>query len=116
MKYLDLDIKTINEKLKNKEIKPIDLVNEAFERIENDKLNCFITLNKEEAIKKAIELENMEVDNLLFGLPIAIKDNIITKDLRTTCASHILDDFMPIYDATVIKKNKRKTHDYNWKN
>lgn len=34
MKYLDLDIKTINEKLKNKEIKPIDLVNEAFERIE----------------------------------------------------------------------------------
>ena len=108
MKYLDLDIKTINEKLKNKEIKPIDLVNEAFERIENDKLNCFITLNKEEAIKKAIELENMEVDNLLFGLPIAIKDNIITKDLRTTCASHILDDFMPIYDATVIKKIKEK--------
>ena len=76
MRYLDLDIKTINEKLKAKEIKPIDLVNEAFERIEKTNLNCFITLNKENAIKKALDLENKEVDNLLFGLPIAIKDNI----------------------------------------
>ena len=108
MRYLDLDIKTINEKLKNKEIKPIDLVNEAFDRIEETNLNCFITLNKEEAIKKAKELEEKEVDNILFGLPIAIKDNIVTKDLRTTAASHILEDFIPIYDATVITKIKEK--------
>lgn len=108
MRYLDLDIKTINEKLKTKEIKPIDLVNEAFKRIEETDLNCFITLNKEEAIKQALELEKKEVDNILFGLPIAIKDNIITKDLRTTAASHILDDFIPVYDATVISKIKEK--------
>ena len=108
MRYLDLDIKTINEKLKNKEIKPIDLVNEAFDRIEETNLNCFITLNKEDAIKKAKELEDKEVDNILFGLPIAIKDNIVTKDLRTTAASHILEDFIPIYDATVITKIKEK--------
>lgn len=108
MRFLDLDIKTINEKLKNKEIKPIDLVNEAFERIEEANLNCFITLNKEDAIKKAKELEEKEVDNILFGLPIAIKDNIVTKDLRTTAASHILEDFIPIYDATVITKIKEK--------
>ena len=108
MRYLDLDIKTINEKLKSKEIKPIDLVNEAFKRIEETDLNCFITLNKEEAIKQALELEKKEVDNILFGLPIAIKDNIITKDLRTTAASHILDDFIPVYDATVISKIKEK--------
>ena len=108
MRFLDLDIKTINEKLKNKEIKPIDLVNEAFERIEETNLNCFITLNREEAIKKAKELEEKEVDNILFGLPIAIKDNIVTKDLRTTAASHILEDFIPIYDATVITKIKEK--------
>ena len=108
MRYLDLDIKTINEKLKNKEIKPIDLVNEAFDRIEETNLNCFITLNKEDAIKKAKELEEKEVDNILFGLPIAIKDNIVTKDLRTTAASHILEDFIPIYDATVITKIKEK--------
>ena len=108
MRYLDLDIKEINELLKNKKIKPIDLVNEAFERIESTSLNCFITLNKEEAIKKAIELEDKEADNLLFGIPIAIKDNILTKDLRTTAASHILDDYMPIYDATVVSKIKEK--------
>ena len=108
MRYLDLDIKKINEKLKNKEIKPIDLVNEAFKRIEETDLNCFITLNKEEAIKQALELEEKEVDNILFGLPIAIKDNIITKGLRTTAASHILDDFIPVYDATVISKIKEK--------
>ncbi len=108
MRYLDLDIKTINEKLKNKEIKPIDLVNEAFERIEKTDLNCFITLNKEEAIKEALELENKDVDNILFGLPIAIKDNIVTKNLRTTAASHILDDFIPVYDATVVSRIKEK--------
>lgn len=108
MRYLDLDIRKINKLLKDKKIKPIDLVNEAFERIESTNLNCFITLNKEEAIKTAKELENKEIDNILFGLPIAIKDNILTKDLRTTAASHILEDFIPIYDATVISKIKEK--------
>lgn len=108
MKYLDLPLLEIHEALKSKKIKPVDLVLEAFEKIESNPLNCFITLNKEEAIKTAKELENMEVDNLLFGLPIAIKDNIVTKDLRTTCASKILGDFMPIYDATVIQKIKEK--------
>lgn len=108
MKYLDLDIVEINQLLKSKKIKPIDLVNEAFERIENNKLNCFITLNKQEAINKAIELEDKEVDNLLFGIPIAIKDNILTKNLTTTAASHMLEDFNPIYDATVINKLKEK--------
>ena len=66
--YLDLSIKEINTLLKEKKIKPIDLVEEAFSRIEsNEDLNCFITLNKEEAIKRAKELEGKEVDNLFFG-------------------------------------------------
>lgn len=107
--YLDKSIVEINELLKSKKIKPIDLVEEAFERIEADKdLNAYITLNKEEAIKIAKELEQKEVDNILFGLPIAVKDNIITKDLRTTCASHMLDNFIPIYNATVVEKIKEK--------
>ena len=105
MKYLNKDIKEINKLLKEKRIKPIDLVNEAFENIEKNKdLNAYITLNKEQAIARAKELEGKEVDNLLFGLPIAVKDNIITKGLRTTCASHMLDEFVPIYNATIVEK------------
>lgn len=109
MKYLDKSIIEINELLKNKTIKPIDLVNEVFDNIENNKeLNAYITLNKESALKEAKELENLEVDNILFGLPIAVKDNIVTKDLLTTCGSHILDNFIPIYNATVVEKIKEK--------
>lgn len=108
-RYLELSIKEINEKLKSKEIKPLDLVEECFSRIEENKeYNAFITLNKEEAIRVAKDLENKEVDNLLFGIPIAIKDNIVTKDLKTTCASKILSNFIPVYDATVIEKIKSK--------
>ncbi len=109
MKYLNLEIKEINKLLKEKKITPVDLVNEAFENIENNKnLNAYITLNKEEALRQAESLIDMEVDNILFGLPIAVKDNIITKGLRTTCASHMLDEFIPIYNATVVEKIRKK--------
>ncbi len=109
MKYLNKSITEIHELLKNKTITPVDLVEEAFENIEKNKeLNAYITLNKEEALKEAKELEGKEVDNLLFGLPIAVKDNIITKGLRTTCGSHILENFVPIYNATVVEKIKAK--------
>ena len=105
--YLDLSVPELHELLKAKKIKPIDLVNEAFMKIEKNKLNDYITLN-EKAKEEAIELENEEIDNIFWGIPIAIKDNIVTKDLRTTCASKMLDDFNPIYDATVIEKIKAK--------
>lgn len=107
---LDKTLIEIHEALKKKEIKPINLVEEAIERIEkNQGLNAYITLNKEQARKKALELETKEIgDNLLFGLPIAVKDNIITKDLKTTCASRILENFIPIYNATVVEKLEAK--------
>ena len=105
---LNKDILELHELLKKGVIKPIDLVQECFDKIEKSDINAFITLNKEEAIKQALELENKEVDNPLFGIPIAIKDNIITKNLRTTCASFMLDNFIPVYDATVIEKIKEK--------
>ena len=109
MRYLDKDIKEIHELLVSKKICPLDLVNEALELIEKNKdLNCFITVDKENAIEMANRLGEMEVDkdNLLFGIPIAIKDNIVTKGLRTTCASRMLDNFIPIYDACVVEKIK----------
>ena len=108
-RYLDKSLIEINKMLINKEITPLDLVEESFERIENNtSLNAFITLNKEQAIEQAKKLEKVKPDNILFGIPIAVKDNIVTKDLRTTCASHILDNFIPIYDAEVVTKIKEK--------
>ena len=105
MKYLDLNLKEIHELLVSKKIKPIDLVNEAICRInENSNLNAIITDNFDDAKKRAIELENVDPNsNLLYGIPIIVKDNILTKDLRTTCASHMLDNFIPIYDAFVVE-------------
>lgn len=105
MKYLDKSITEIHELLKAGTIKPIDLVEEAFANIENNKeQNAYITLCKDEAIARAKELEGKEVDNLLFGLPIAIKDNIVVEGIKTTCGSHILENFVPIYTATLVQK------------
>ena len=108
-RYLDLSIKEIHDLLVAKKITPLDLVEECYKRIEeNSDLNSFITLNKTEAIEYARKLseEEVEVDNLLWGIPIAIKDNISTKDIRTTCASKMLENYVPTYDATVIEKVK----------
>ena len=102
-KYIDLSIKEIHELLKKKEITPTILINECFEKIEKSDLNAFITLDKNGALKKAKELEKMDVpDDLLFGIPIAIKDNIMVKNLKCTCASRMLDNFVANYDAGVI--------------
>lgn len=105
-KYLDLGIKEIHELLVDKKITPLDLVEESLKRIkENKDLNAFITIN-DKVREEAKDLGEVDPDNLFFGIPIAVKDNIVTKDLRTTCASHILDNFIPIYDATVVEKIK----------
>ena len=103
-KYLDLDIRKIHELLVEKKITPLDLVDEALSRIEENKdLNAFITIN-DKVREEASKLGEVDPDNLFFGIPIAVKDNIVTKDLKTTCASHILENFIPIYDATVVEK------------
>ena len=105
-KYLDLSIREIHELLVDKKITPLDLVDEALERIEENKdLNAFITIN-DKVREEASALGEIEPDNIFFGIPIAVKDNIVTKDLKTTCASHILDNFIPIYDATIVEKLK----------
>lgn len=105
--YLDLDIKQIHDMILAKKIKPIDLVNEAIERIEKDNLNCFITVCKEEALKQAKELENKEPNSLFFGIPIALKDNLITKDIKTTAGSKMLENFIPVYDSHIVDLLKK---------
>ena len=81
-----------------------EIVQEVFKLIEENKhLNAFITLNKENCIKKALDLDNNPSNNSLAGVPIAQKDLFCTKGIRTTCGSKILDNFIPPYSATVIE-------------
>lgn len=74
----------------------------------NDKINAYITICREKALAQAEEvqkkIESGELTSPLAGVPIAIKDNICTKGIKTTCASRILGDFTPVYNATVMEK------------
>lgn len=108
MSVLYLPIDEIHTKLRDKEITVSDLVNESLKRIKEveGKLNCFITLDEEGALQRAKGLDEQgEVSrHPLFGIPMAIKDNLSTKGLKTTCASRHLDNYIPVFDATVVEK------------
>ena len=97
-------IKEIKQMISQKKISNKEIIQEVFELInENSYLNAFVTLNEENSIKKAEDLDNNPSDSSLAGVPIAQKDLFCTKGLRTTCGSKILDNFIPPYTATVIE-------------
>lgn len=102
----------IREKLLNKEISSREIVEAYFERIEKvePEINAFITLCKEEALKQADSIDekirNGEKVGILAGIPIGLKDNISTKGIRTTCASKMLENYIPPFEATVVEKIK----------
>lgn len=111
MSLFDHSVSELHKKLNNKEISVTDLVEESYKRISDveDNVKAFLTLDEENARAKAKELDakiGAEDNGLLFGMPIGVKDNIVTNGLRTTCASKILANFDPIYDATVVQKLK----------
>ena len=96
-------IKEIKNMISHKEISNKELVQEVYKLInENSHLNAFITLNEDSSLKKAENFDNNPSDSSLAGIPIAQKDLFCTKNLRTTCGSKILDNFIPPYSATVI--------------
>ena len=89
--------------ISHKEISNKELVKEVYKLInENSHLNAFITLNEDSSLKKAENFDNNPSDSSLAGIPIAQKDLFCSKNLRTTCGSKILDNFIPPYSATVI--------------
>ena len=97
-------IKELKDMLQKKEISNKEMVEDTFTLIESNKhLNAFVTLNKEVSLKKAENLDNNPSNLPLAGIPIAQKDLFCTKDLRTTCGSNMLSNFIPPYSATVIE-------------
>lgn len=114
MDIFTLSAKELADKIKNKEFSSEEVVKAYIKNIEEKEeiLNAFITVNKKEALEKAKEIDEKiskgEKVGVLAGVPISIKDNIITKNIKTTCGSKMLENFIPPYDATVIEKIKEE--------
>ncbi len=110
MDFMYESLESLESKIKNKEVKPSELVKSSFDRIKatDEKVGSFISLTEELAYNQAKVLDEKQAKNefsgKLFGIPMGIKDNIVTKNIETTCASKILQGFNPIYDATVMTK------------
>ncbi|MEH7883633.1 Asp-tRNA(Asn)/Glu-tRNA(Gln) amidotransferase subunit GatA [Bacillus sp. JJ1609] len=113
MSLFEHKISELHELLHKRDLSVSDLVDQSFKTIGEveGKVQAFLTLNEENARAAAKALDDKAIQsapaNKLYGMPIGIKDNIVTKGLRTTCASKILENFDPIYDATVMQKLKQ---------
>jgi aspartyl-tRNA(Asn)/glutamyl-tRNA(Gln) amidotransferase subunit A len=112
---MDLCRLTIHEArdlLKKREIASVELTSAIFDRIEKveDTVSAFLTLDKDRALAAAETADAVIREgnsSPLTGIPIAVKDLLCTKDLRTTCGSRILENFVPPYDGTVVKQLKK---------
>lgn len=103
-------IEELHELLVNKKLTVVELVEAFFNRIDavEGKIDAFISYDKELALDeaRAVDARGVDAENVLDGIPITIKDNILTKNFRTTAASKMLADFISVYDATVVEKLK----------
>lgn len=94
--------------LHNREVSVKEVTEDSFKQIAklDDKVQAFLTVTEQEALARAEKLDNEPMDNRgpLFGLPIGIKDNLVTRGTVTTCASKMLENFVPVYDATAVEK------------
>ncbi len=93
------------EKLRGGEVKPYEVVEYCFEKIEelNPKINAFVTLN-DRAVEEA---RSVNVNSPLAGLPIAVKDNVETKGIRTTYGSKLYENYVPAEDAVIVERLKK---------
>jgi aspartyl-tRNA(Asn)/glutamyl-tRNA(Gln) amidotransferase subunit A len=106
----------LKDRLKKKEISSTEVTESVYSRIEavEEKLNSYIRLEKKSALKKAAEVDKLigsggKISDFT-GIPLAVKDNICTKGVTTTCASKILENYIPVYNATVIEKLQKQDY------
>ncbi|MCX8192084.1 MAG: amidase family protein, partial [Nitrososphaerales archaeon] len=112
---LELPATEIIDKIKRQEVSAEDYIAKLFEKIEHEepRIHSFITLTKESALiqarmidRKIKSIKDGEKLGRLCGIGVAVKDNICTEGIRTTCGSRILENFIPPYDATVVERIK----------
>ncbi|HKX26760.1 MAG TPA: Asp-tRNA(Asn)/Glu-tRNA(Gln) amidotransferase subunit GatA [Blastocatellia bacterium] len=107
---MTLTIEELHKLYSSGEARPSEVCRTALDLIEKDqeRLNAYITVNREAALRSAAAMDagirNAIKSQPLAGIPVAIKDNLCTEGLRTTCASRILDNYVPPYTATAVKK------------
>ena len=107
-----MDLLSLSQSLVEKKISPIELVEQCLSTIrdKNPQYNALITVCEEDALAAATlaeeEIMKGEVKGPFHGIPIAIKDVIFTKEVRTTMGSKLYENFVPDYDATVVQKLK----------
>ena len=107
MKLNELTIKQAHEGLKKKQFSSVDLTKACLEQIKktDDQIKAFVTLAEEEALAVAQAADKAgDFSQPLTGVPAAIKDLFCTKDIRTTASSKILENYIPPYSATSVKK------------
>lgn len=106
MEIAELSIKELRTGIAKKRFSAKEAVLAFLKRIDQleDDLNAFITICAKEALREAKKLDRSARRGKLCGIPIALKDNIVTRDLRTTAGSAILKEFIPPYSAAVVEK------------
>ncbi|MEG0961934.1 MAG: Asp-tRNA(Asn)/Glu-tRNA(Gln) amidotransferase subunit GatA [Lachnospiraceae bacterium] len=108
MQILNLTAVELGKKIKEKEITAVEAVQAVLVQIEKveKKINSFVTIEKESALKRAEEVQKQIESGILTGplagVPVAVKDNLCTRGIRTTCSSRMLEHFVPPYTAQAI--------------
>ncbi|NLQ56090.1 Asp-tRNA(Asn)/Glu-tRNA(Gln) amidotransferase subunit GatA [Streptococcus mutans] len=108
MTFNHKSIDELHDLLVNKEVSALELTKATLEDIKEreETVGSFITVTQEEALAQAaaIDEKGIDADNVMSGIPLAVKDNISTKNILTTAASKILYNYKPIFDATSVEK------------
>ncbi|MCI2105742.1 MAG: Asp-tRNA(Asn)/Glu-tRNA(Gln) amidotransferase subunit GatA [Intestinimonas sp.] len=108
MELMELTALELGAAIKKGEVSVPEATRAALNRVSeaNPENNAFITVTAEAAMARAEELQKgvKDASAPLYGVPMALKDNICTKGVKTSCASKILGDFAPVYDATLVEK------------
>ena len=106
---LEKTVAELSKALRSREVSSVELTQAYLEKIAtiNERLNTYITTCDELALKQAAKADRLIADgnqNPLLGIPIAHKDIFCTKNIKTTCGSKMLENFVSPYDATIVSK------------
>ncbi len=113
MSILELSALELGKKIRKKEISAVEAAEAVLKQIKKKEpvIHAYVTVDEEGALKRAEKVQAMIEDgtlaNPLAGVPVAVKDNLCTKGLLTTCSSHILYNFVPAYTAQAVENLER---------